>query len=132
VVFYVLEGEMNVCCGTEVRAARTGDAVFLPRLLPHTYRVQSPTVRFLALMATAKKIEGYFEGLSQPVKNMDLPTGATASPPPDLLLYLPSLLSMESSSKLRTKPQMMNVPAPGVGKANSMRKPRVLLFCPPF
>jgi quercetin dioxygenase-like cupin family protein len=55
VVFYVLEGEMDVYCGTEVRAARTGDAVFLPRLLPHTYKVRSPTVRFLALMAPAKR-----------------------------------------------------------------------------
>ena len=79
---------MDVYCGTEVRAARTGDAVFLPRLLPHTYKVQSPMVRFLALMAPAKKIEGYFEGLSQPVSSMDLPTGATASPAPDLAALL--------------------------------------------
>ena len=88
VVFYVLEGEMDVYCGTEVRAARTGDAVFLPRLLPHTYKVQSPAVRFLALMAPAKKVEGYFEGLSQPVSSMDLPTDAMASPPPDLASLL--------------------------------------------
>jgi hypothetical protein len=74
---------MEVYCGTEARTAKTGDAVFLPRLLPHTYRVQSPMVRFLALMQPAKGIEGYFKGLSQPVSGMDLPTGATPSPPPD-------------------------------------------------
>jgi hypothetical protein len=38
-------------------------------------------VRFLALVQPAKGIEGYFKGLSQPVSGMDLPTGATLSPP---------------------------------------------------
>jgi mannose-6-phosphate isomerase-like protein (cupin superfamily) len=111
VVFYVLEGEMDVYCGTEVRAARTGDAVFLPRLLPHTYRVQSPTVRFLALMAPAKKVEGYFEGLSQPVSSMDLPAGATASPPPDLASLL--ALAAQHGVKFLTPKETANDECPG-------------------
>ena len=111
VVFYVLEGEMDVYCGTQVRAARTGDAVFLPRLLPHTYKVQSPAVRFLALMAPAKKIEGYFEGLSQPVSNMDLPTGATVSPPPDIASVL--TLAAEHGVKFLTPNETANDECPG-------------------
>jgi glyoxylate utilization-related uncharacterized protein len=98
VVFYVLEGEMEVYCGTEARTAKTGDAVFLPRLLPHTYRVQSPMVRFLALMQPAKGIEGYFKGLSQAVSGMVCRRARRYLLPLILRLYLPWLLSTESSS----------------------------------
>ena len=111
VVFYVLEGEMEVYCGTEARTAKTGDAVFLPRLLPHTYRVQSPTVRFLALMQPAKGIEGYFKGLSQPVSGMDLPTGATPSPPPDFASLL--ALAAQHGVKFLTPTEIADYGFPG-------------------
>jgi mannose-6-phosphate isomerase-like protein (cupin superfamily) len=116
VVFYVLEGEMDVYCGTEVSTAKTSDVVFLPHLLPHTYQVKSSTVRFLALMAPAKRIEGYFEGLSEPVSNMDLPTSATASPSQTSDLYLPWQPSMESGSSLRRKSRNMGFPAQSPGR----------------
>ncbi len=82
VIFYVLEGEMEVLCEAERRTARAGDAVFVPRGHGHTYRLQAP-VRFLAIMQPSKGVEGYFEGLSQPVVTMELPSGGTDSAPPD-------------------------------------------------
>lgn len=82
VIFYVLEGEMEVLCEAEVRTARPGDTVFVPRRHRHTYRLQAP-VRFLAIMQPSQGVEGYFKGLSQPVVNMELPAGGTSSPAPD-------------------------------------------------
>jgi mannose-6-phosphate isomerase-like protein (cupin superfamily) len=88
VVLYISEGEMDVYCGTEVRRVSTGDAVFLPRLLPFTYRVLSPIVRFLAEYQPGNGVEGFFEGLSEPVSSTEYPTGATASHRPDLASIL--------------------------------------------
>ena len=85
VIFYVLEGEMEVHCGAEVRTARSGDTVFVPRRHGHTYRLQAP-VRFLAIMQPSQGIEGYFTGLSQPVMNMELPAGGTNPAAPDSAL----------------------------------------------
>lgn len=98
VVFHVLEGEMEVYCGTEACTAKTGDAVFLPRLLPHTYRVQSPTVRFLALMQPAKGIEGFSKVYRSRSAVWICRRARRHLLPLILHLYLPWLLSMESSS----------------------------------
>jgi mannose-6-phosphate isomerase-like protein (cupin superfamily) len=118
VVFYVLEGAMEVYCGTEVHTAKAGDAVFVPRLIPHTYRIQSPTVRFLALMQPSKGIDGYFEGLSQPVESMDAPMSPTQSSPPDhaFLLALAAqhgvrfLTLLEAEAALPSDPKPRSVP----------------------
>ena len=109
VVFYVLQGEMEVYCGTEARTAKTGDAVFLPRLLPHTYRVLSPTVHFLALMQPAKGIEGYFRGLSQPASGMDLPANAAPSSPPDFASVL--ALAAEHGVQFLTPTEVVDLSA---------------------
>ena len=82
VIFYVLEGEMEVLSGEAVRKAGAGDAVFIPRRHGHTYRLHS-AVRFLAIMQPSKGIEGYFSGLSQPVVNMQLPSGGVKTDPPE-------------------------------------------------
>ena len=82
VIFYVLEGEMDVYCEAEVLTARAGDTVFVPRHHRHTYRLHAP-VRFLAIMQPSKGVEGYFKGLSQPVISMELPTGGTSPAAPE-------------------------------------------------
>lgn len=82
VTFYILEGDMEVQCEGEVRIARAGDVVFVPRRHGHTYRLQAP-VRFLVIMQPSNGVEGYFKELSQPVKNMDLPAGGTTPAAPD-------------------------------------------------
>jgi quercetin dioxygenase-like cupin family protein len=52
--FLVLEGELRVECGDEVRAAGAGDVAFLPRQLPHAFVVTSPQARFLTLHTPAR------------------------------------------------------------------------------
>ena len=47
---YVLEGALTVFAGDEVLAARAGSFVFLPRALPHTFAVDSGSVRLLTVL----------------------------------------------------------------------------------
>ena len=45
--FYMLDGEMTVLIGDEVKTARTGDFLMVPRNTRHAFRVDSETARFL-------------------------------------------------------------------------------------
>ncbi|WP_144505642.1 quercetin 2,3-dioxygenase [Bacillus mycoides] len=45
--FYVLDGEMTVFVGDKTLSAKTGDYVFLPRGIPHTFKVTSSEIKFL-------------------------------------------------------------------------------------
>ena len=76
-VFYILEGEMEIYCGDQVRTARAGDAVFLPRQQAHAFYFLSPTVRFLAIVQPGTGLDGYFEKMSTPATSMELPKGTT-------------------------------------------------------
>ncbi len=74
-MFYILEGEIEVYCGDQVRTTRAGDAIFLPRQQAHAFRFVSPTVRFLALVQPGNGLDGYFEAMSVPATSMELSTG---------------------------------------------------------
>jgi quercetin dioxygenase-like cupin family protein len=45
--FYMLDGEVTFLVGDEVRTARTGDFLMVPRNTRHAFRVVSETARFL-------------------------------------------------------------------------------------
>jgi mannose-6-phosphate isomerase-like protein (cupin superfamily) len=45
--FYVLEGEIRFQCGDKTIAARSGTFVYLPRQVPHTFRVGPAPARWL-------------------------------------------------------------------------------------
>lgn len=47
--FYVLDGEVTFHVGGENHSGRTGAFVSLPRGIPHTITVESPSARFLVL-----------------------------------------------------------------------------------
>ena len=76
--FYVLEGEIAVWVGGQVHHLKPGDSVFLPRGVPHTFRVKSPVARGLNFMTPAG-FEEYFQTLGKPTGNFDLPE--TVLPP---------------------------------------------------
>ena len=76
-VFYILEGEIEVYCGDQVRTVRAGEAVFLPHQRAHAFYFLSPIVRFLALVQPGNGIDGYFEAMSSPATSMEIPTNVT-------------------------------------------------------
>ncbi|WP_169405678.1 cupin domain-containing protein [Deinococcus apachensis] len=48
--FYLLEGEVEFQVGDRRHRATPGDCVFLPRGLPHAFKLRSPTARLLVLL----------------------------------------------------------------------------------
>ena len=63
--FSVLDGEVAVWCGDPTRPilhAGPGDSIFLPRQVPHTYRVDSPTARLFTVNTPAGHERFYREG----------------------------------------------------------------------
>ena len=75
-VFYVLEGEIEVYCMGQVKTARAGETVFLPRMQAHAFYFLSPVVHFLVLL-TPGNLEGFFEATSSPATSMEIPANAT-------------------------------------------------------
>ncbi len=70
--FYVLEGSVNVWVGGDVQCLQAGDSIFLPRGVPHTFRIKSPMARFLNYISPAG-FEEWFRTLGVPVDSFDLP-----------------------------------------------------------
>ena len=63
-VFYVEAGELEVLLGTETLRLKTGQSAFLPRGVPHAWKVVSAeTARFL-LVVTPAGLENLFRELS--------------------------------------------------------------------
>ena len=48
-LFYVLSGSLTLTCGDESVTARDGGFVFLPRGIPHSYKIDSEEVRLLGI-----------------------------------------------------------------------------------
>ena len=57
--FYVLDGELSICCGADAFDAAAGSFVFLPRGRPHRFWAAGPPARVL-LIAVPGGIEDYF------------------------------------------------------------------------
>jgi mannose-6-phosphate isomerase-like protein (cupin superfamily) len=78
--FWVLEGTLTVRCGDETFRAVAGSYVFLPRGVPHTFRVDGDTpVRMLTLL-TPGGGEAFFVEGGRPAERMTLAPPA----PPDI------------------------------------------------
>ena len=74
-VFHVLQGEMTFVCGGREIHAGPGATAFLPRGLPHGFRVDTEVARVLCVMTPAG-LEPSFHAFSEPSPGRDLP------PPP--------------------------------------------------
>ena len=70
--FYILEGKVAVWVGGEVHNLNTGDSIFLPRGVPHTFRIKSAVVRALNYISPGG-FEEWFRTLGTPAKSFDLP-----------------------------------------------------------
>jgi mannose-6-phosphate isomerase-like protein (cupin superfamily) len=70
--FYVLEGRIDAYIGEEVFSVGQNEGVYLPKFIPHTFRIITPPLRMLILMSPGG-LEGYFRLMSEPARSLGLP-----------------------------------------------------------
>ena len=86
--FYVLDGELTVQVGQEVRVARAGSFVFAPPHTPHTFANFSGRDARLLVLCSPAGFEPYFDRLA---------AGEQAAPPPGMAIAVgPSLSPPEA------------------------------------
>jgi mannose-6-phosphate isomerase-like protein (cupin superfamily) len=68
-LFYVLEGRLKVTRGSEELILEAGDSAFLPRCVPHTFKIRSDYARWLVYI-TPGGFEEYFRILGKPAKQL--------------------------------------------------------------
>lgn len=78
--YYILEGEFTFLIGEEVRTARRGDFVMVPRDTRHAFRVDSETAKFLNGYTPAS-LEAAVVELAMPAPERVIPPKG-ATPPP--------------------------------------------------
>ena len=66
-VFYLLEGKLQVRQGDDYQIVNPGDSVFLPRDVPHTFKVLSSQARSL-IYFTPAGFEGFFREVAEVLK----------------------------------------------------------------
>lgn len=64
--FYVLDGQLDFQIGDGVHPVAQGDFIFLPRGLPHAFKLTTPTARLLVLL-TPGGFERFFTGMATPL-----------------------------------------------------------------
>jgi quercetin dioxygenase-like cupin family protein len=69
---YVLEGEVETECGGMRRLLKSGEMAFMPRSVPHTFRVQSNGAHFLELVMPGG-FEQYHVDVSDPAPVAEIP-----------------------------------------------------------
>jgi mannose-6-phosphate isomerase-like protein (cupin superfamily) len=85
-VFLVLDGKALFDVDGRILPAGPGTTVFMPRGVPHTFRVQSPVARMLGVMTP-----GGFEEL---FRNLGVPAGARSLPPAGAVPFdLPAVMA---------------------------------------
>jgi len=69
--FFILEGNVSVWVGGQVHHLAAGESIFLPRGIPHTFRIKSPVARGLNFISPAG-FEQWFVQLGTPADSLDL------------------------------------------------------------
>ncbi|MEV6848440.1 cupin domain-containing protein [Actinoplanes sp. NPDC051411] len=70
--FYVLDGELSIEIDGVMYRPAVGSTVFAPRGLPHSYKVESPTARWLVL-GTPGGFDGWFFETGKPAESLTTP-----------------------------------------------------------
>lgn len=73
-LYYVLEGDFDVYAGKDAFKVKQGECIFLPRLIPHAFKIRSPKLRVLLIIAPGG-LEAAFRGMASPAEKLDLPSG---------------------------------------------------------
>lgn len=85
--FYILNGSMGFRIGDETRTAGIGEAVFAPRLVPHSFRILSTEARFITVISPGS-LWHYFMEFSSPCSERPIVTPPQGPPPPELISQL--------------------------------------------
>jgi quercetin dioxygenase-like cupin family protein len=83
-MFYVLEGRLQAVRGGEEITLDPGDSAFLPRRVPHTFKVVSSFARVIVYV-TPGGFEGYFRDLGEPAGKLALPNYVPLPDVPEML-----------------------------------------------
>jgi mannose-6-phosphate isomerase-like protein (cupin superfamily) len=67
--FYLLEGHVTFMVDGKIIEAYAGDCVFLPRQVPHTFKVRSEIARGL-LILTPAGFENFFRSIGEPAQSL--------------------------------------------------------------
>jgi quercetin dioxygenase-like cupin family protein len=77
--FLILDGRVTFWRADERLEASAGDFVFLPRGVPHTFRVESDVAHMLNIVSPAG-LETFFSELGMPAERPEMPPGPVAAP----------------------------------------------------
>ncbi|WP_247237815.1 cupin domain-containing protein [Telluribacter sp. SYSU D00476] len=83
--YYILDGKITFKVGDEFFEASTGDYVFLPKEVSHTFQVKSEVARVLMWISPAG-LDQWFWDNSAPAPDMK-PLPALQGPPPEDIIY---------------------------------------------
>lgn len=70
--FVVLDGEITLYVGAETHTVRTGETALAPRGVPHTFRVESESARWLAV-CTPSGFDRFVAEVGQPAEEQAVP-----------------------------------------------------------
>ena len=70
-LFFLLEGSLKVFRGQEEIHLKPGESGFLPRGIPHTFQILSPTARWLVYV-TPGGFEEFFRAVGRPAEELAL------------------------------------------------------------
>jgi len=79
--FYLLNGEIDYTVGSETFHAKSGDWIFLPRNIQHSFKVRTETAEVLIHLSPGG-FEEYFREMSEPAGELVIPKRPQG--PPDV------------------------------------------------
>ena len=68
-IFYLLEGELDAYCGTDILHAKAGECLVLPFGKPHAWIIRSPKLQALIMTAPAR-LARIFREMQEPYRRM--------------------------------------------------------------
>jgi mannose-6-phosphate isomerase-like protein (cupin superfamily) len=72
---YVLDGSIDAYIGKDVFSVGQNEGAYLPRLIPHTFKILGQQLRMLIWISPGG-LEGYFRDMSEPARSLGLPENA--------------------------------------------------------
>ncbi|QMU28340.1 cupin domain-containing protein [Adhaeribacter radiodurans] len=92
--FYLLEGEITFYVGEKVTKLKTGESIFAPRQVPHHFKINTPSARFLSLITPGNFLE-YFMQFSFPAAEEVQVIPPQGPPPSEHIAFMMSELNQK-------------------------------------